>query len=444
VNNRRLVMMSIVIGMLIASLDSTIMNTVMPNIVKELSGFNLYAWSFAAYMIISTATTPIYGRLSDIFGRKNVFIISIILFIIGSVLCGLSSNMLHLVIFRGVQGIGAGGIIPIAVTIAGDLFPVEQRGKIQALFTGMWGLSAIIAPMLGSFFVAYLSWRWIFYVNIPFGILAILFLIPYRESKDHFKKVPIDYIGALLFSVSILALLSLTVVADYHVYLAVIGIISLVLFFRYEKGVDAPFLPLALLKHGTVSQLNLNTFLVCLGLFGVGTYIPLFLVTYHHETTFMSGFVLLGTSIGWMVGAVPAGRLYLKHGFKKPVMVGNFVALVGGAMLLILSDTTNYWYIFLALTIQGYGFGITFAISIIAAQESVEAQQKGIATSLQNFFRNIGTAIGVTLMGAILTHYPQSIVGFTRLIQYSVIVGIVMFISILFAKEKAKNQLKSQ
>jgi EmrB/QacA subfamily drug resistance transporter len=444
VNNRRLVLTSIVIGMLIASLDSTIMNTVMPNIVKELSGFHLYAWSFATYMIISTATTPIYGRLSDIFGRKNVFIAAIVLFSLGSILCGLSNSMLQLVIFRGIQGIGAGGIIPITVTIAGDLFSVEQRGKIQALFTGMWGLSAILAPSLGSLFVAYLSWRWIFYVNVPLGILAILFLIPYQESKDHFKKVPIDYIGALLFAVSILSLLSLTVIKENQLLLAVVGVVSLILFYVYEKRVETPFLPMNLLKKGTISQLNMNTFLVCTGIFGIGTYLPLFLVTYHHESTFMSGFVLMGTAVGWMIGAVPAGKQFLKYGFKKPMIIGNLVALIGGAMLLTLSSTINYWYVFLALAVQGYGFGLTFAIATIAAQESVEPRQKGIATSLQNFSRNVGTSIGVTLMGAILTLYPQSMDGYKKLIQYGVLVGIVSFITILFAKERAKSQVENQ
>ena len=198
-NNRLVVMISIILAMLVASMDSTIINTTMPIITKDLGGRELYAWVFTAYMIASTVLSPLAGRLSDLFGRKTIFATGILLFMGGSLLCGFSHTMVQLVIYRAIQGIGAGIMLPFPAILAGDLFPVEQRGKIQAFFTAMWGLSAVLAPLLGTFFVDYLNWHWIFYVNIPICLIAFLTLLPYKEVYQP-KKSAIDVWGALLFA----------------------------------------------------------------------------------------------------------------------------------------------------------------------------------------------------------------------------------------------------
>ncbi|MED4224817.1 MDR family MFS transporter [Neobacillus cucumis] len=441
--NRLSVLICIVVGMLIASLDSTIMNTTMPIITKELGGYSLYAWSFASYMIISTVTAPIYGRLSDMFGRKKIFGLSIILFIIGSILCGTSQSMIQLVIYRALQGIGAGGIIPLAVIIAGDLFPVEQRGKIQALFTGMWGLSAVLAPALGSIFVIYLSWRWIFYVNIPLGIIAILFLLPYQETYVP-KKSKIDFIGALLFSIGIIALLLTTVLKSNLLLSGVIGVLFLVLFFIYERKQASPIIPLGIFKNHEVRDLNINILFVCAGTFGISNFIPLFMKNVIHTSTFASGAVLLGTSVGWMIGAVPAGKTYLKYGLRKPLVLCAFMELIGTGLLFLLGNHTNFWFIFITLAISGYGFGLGIALSTIGAQEAVEGHQKGIATSLINFSRNVGTSIGITIMGTIATKSNNLLVNFPQVVWYAVIVGIFALVMSLFVKEKNLNHYQQK
>lgn len=201
-NNRTTVMVSIVLAMLVASMDTTIANITMPIIVEEIGGNDLYAWAFISYMVLSTVLVPLAGRLSDIFGRKRIYAAGMLLFLGGSVLCGLSQNMLQLILFRAIQGIGAGVMMPFPSIIAGDIYPVEQRGKVQAFFTGMWGLSAILAPLLGTFFVTYMSWRWIFFVNIPICLVALLALLPYKEVYEP-KKAVVDYVGALLFACGI-------------------------------------------------------------------------------------------------------------------------------------------------------------------------------------------------------------------------------------------------
>ncbi len=238
-NSRLSVMVSIVLAMLVASMDTTIMNTTMPIIAKELGGFSLYAWAFASYMITTTVLSPIAGRLSDLFGRKNVFSFGIILFLVGSLLCGLSQNMVQLVLFRAVQGVGAGFMMPFPAIIAGDLFPVEKRGKIQAFFTAMWGISAVLAPLLGSLFVEYATWRWSFYVNIPICLLSLVTLFPYKEVYEP-KRAAVDYMGAALFAAAVSLLLLVTVVARGQWWYGAAGALLFVAFtFRKTAAVSA-------------------------------------------------------------------------------------------------------------------------------------------------------------------------------------------------------------
>lgn len=255
--SRIAVMISIVLGMLVVSMDTTIIHTTMPVIADSLGGIHLYAWTFASYMILSTVLSPIAGRLSDLYGRKRVFGAGIVLFMLGSVLCGSADTMLQLVLFRAVQGFGAGVMLPFPMIIAGDLFSVEKRGQIQAAFTAMWGLSAVIAPLLGSVFVEFVSWRWIFYVNVPICIVTLLLLLPYKEEYEP-KRATIDYLGALLFSAGISLVLMVTVVPAYHLFYALGGVAIIALFFYYERRHVSPIVPLTLLRNKPIAWMNLN------------------------------------------------------------------------------------------------------------------------------------------------------------------------------------------
>jgi EmrB/QacA subfamily drug resistance transporter len=423
--NRTTVMVSIVLAMLVASMDTTIANTTMPIIVNDIGGNSLYAWAFTSYMVLSTVLAPLAGRLSDLFGRKRIYAAGILLFLGGSVLCGLADSMVQLIIFRAIQGIGAGVMMPFPSIIAGDIYPVEQRGKVQAFFTGMWGLSAILAPTLGTFFVTYLNWRWIFFVNVPICLIALLALLPYKEVYQP-KKAVIDYWGALLFAAGISSILLITVVHSYTYVYGAVGVLLLIAFFLYEKGHAAPLVPLTLMRNRPVALMIGGSFLSCAALFGTSSFIPLFLQNQGHSL-FISGIALLGTSIGWMVVAIPSGKWVIRFGYKPLLLTGNALLVVTAVLLFFIREGTSFGYVFSTLTMLGLSFGLLFTVSTIGAQQLVEAHQKGISTSLQLFARNIGTAVSVTVMGSIVTKSDVFYTGIHGMFVYGLIASLVAF-----------------
>lgn len=427
------VMASIVLAVLVSSIDSTITNTTVPHIVKELGGFELYAWSFVAYMITSTVLTPIAGRLSDMFGRKKVFATGIAVFLIGSTLCGSADTMLQLVLFRAVQGIGAGIMNPFPAIIAGDLLTVEKRGTVQALFSGMWGISAVIAPLLGAVFVEYSSWRWIFYVNIPVCILALLLLIPYKENYEP-KKAQVDYWGAALFTGSISLLLLLTIIETNIVVYAAGGVIMLIAFVALERKHPSPLIPLSLFRNRNVAWMIANSFLACASLFGTSSYIPLFMQEVGGHSLFVSGLPLLGEAIGWMLVSVPTGRWVIKYGYRKLLLYGNALLVGCGILAIFLNENSGFLYVFSLMFVEGLAFGLIFTVTTIGAQELVGRHQKGISTSMQFFSRNIGAAVGTTLMGAFLTKAPETMTGIHQLLMYGFWMTLIAFVSCLFVQ----------
>ncbi|MFC3882286.1 MDR family MFS transporter [Bacillus songklensis] len=437
--SRTSVMISIVLAMLVASIDTTIMNTTMPIIAKELGRFDLYAWSFASYMIASTILSPVAGRLSDIFGRKRVFGFGITLFLTGSLLCGLSANMIQLVIFRAIQGIGAGFMMPFPAIIAGDLFPVEKRGKIQALFTAMWGLSAILAPLLGAFFVEYMTWRWIFFVNLPVCLIAFLTLLPYKEHYQP-KKASVDYIGAILFAVGVTFLLLDTVVEENKILYFLLGAVFIVIFYFYEKKQTSPIVPLSMFKNKTISWININTFIGTVALFGTSSYIPLFLQNIAGLSLFMSGVALLGVAVGWMCVSVPAGKWILKYGYRILLIMGNVLLFFSGILLILLNENHSFWYVFAVMIVQGLAFGLLSTVGLIGSQQLVGGHERGISTSFFMFCRNMGTAIGVTIMGALLTSEADFMEGIHHLFIFGFFGSILALLTSFLIKNDTSNK----
>ncbi|WP_296973063.1 MFS transporter [Thermobacillus sp. ZCTH02-B1] len=419
------VLSGIVMAMLVSAMDTTIINTTMPVIAGELgdrSGGGLYAWTFASYMIFTTVLAPIAGRLSDLYGRKKVLLGGLVLFLFGSALCGAAQSMLQLVIFRAVQGIGAGVMNPFPAIIAGDLFTVEKRGRIQALFTAMWGLSAVVAPLLGSLFVEYWTWRWIFYVNIPISIVSMLLLVPYREAYQP-RPAPVDIAGAALFTAGVgLLLMTTTVSGGAAALCAAGGLALLALFGRWELGHASPLLPLDLFRDRSVVWLNVNGFLSNMALFGASTYLPLYLQEYALKgkdwAIFLSGVAMLGMTVGWMGASVPAGRWILKYGYRPLIVAGNVLQVASAALFLLLGRFNDFWFVFFSTIPLGFAFGILSTVSIIGAQQLVGPDRKGVSTSLQMFARNIGTAFGVTLMGAMIARAPELAEGFRWMFLY--------------------------
>ena len=413
----------LVITTLISALDANVMQTASPTIVKQLGGMELFAWIFVVYMLASTVTVPLYGKLSDMYGRKRLLIISVALFTIGSILCGIAHSMIELVIYRGIQGLGAGGMIPLSLIIVGDLYTIEKRGRIQAVFSSIWAISSIIGPVMGSFFVEALTWRWIFFINIPIGIATILCLIPYQE-KSEFKKTYIDYKGFFLFGISITLLLLSTNVKNPIWYL-IISIIGLLVFVLVERKETYPFLPVTLFKNKGILTTNLFMLFYCLSFFGTSNFIPLYLQEGSHMSIYKSGLILLSIALGWMFGSTPAGKWILRFGYKNLFIIGSFITALTGLALFLFIKELSYFPLFMILTVQGFSFGLLFAVGTIASQEFAEANIKGLSTSLQMFLRNIGTSIGVMVMGLIINHAVTIAEGMQNVFLYAFILSLV-------------------
>lgn len=399
------------------------MQTASPTIVKQLGGMELFAWIFVVYMLASTVTVPLYGKLSDMYGRKRLLITSVALFTIGSILCGIAHSMIELVIYRGIQGLGAGGMIPLSLIIVGDLYTIEKRGRIQAVFSSIWAISSIIGPVMGSFFVEALTWRWIFFINIPIGIATILCLIPYQE-KSEFKKTYIDYKGFFLFGISITLLLLSTNVKNPIWYL-IISIIGLLVFVLVERKETYPFLPVTLFKNKGILTTNLFMLFYCLSFFGTSNFIPLYLQEGSHMSIYKSGLILLSIALGWMFGSTPAGKWILRFGYKNLFIIGSFITALTGLALFLFIKELSYFPLFMILTVQGFSFGLLFAVGTIASQEFAEANIKGLSTSLQMFLRNIGTSIGVMVMGLIINHAVTIAEGMQNVFLYAFILSLV-------------------
>ncbi|MEH7505041.1 MFS transporter [Neobacillus drentensis] len=413
----------LVISTLISALDANIMQTASPTIVKQLGGMELFAWIFVVYMLASTVTVPLYGKLSDMYGRKKLLIIAVSIFTLGSILCGMANSIVTLIIFRGVQGLGAGGMIPLSMIIVGDLFTIEKRGKIQAVFSSIWAISSIIGPVLGSFFVEELTWRWIFFINIPIGIATVLCLIPYKE-KIEFKKTHIDFKGFFLFGISI-TLLLLSTNVKYSIWYIILGFLGLIVFILVERKETHPFLPVSLFKNKGILMTNLFMLVYCLSFFGTSNFIPLYLQEGTNMSIYKSGLILLSIAIGWMFGSTPAGKWIIRFGYKILFIIGSFITTVSGLALYLFINDLSYLGLFLILTIQGVSFGLLFAVGTIASQEFAESHIKGMSTSLQMFLKNIGTSVGVTIMGLIINHAASILIGMKNVFLYALCLSLI-------------------
>ena len=422
-NRNKYVFWGLVITTLISALDANIMQTASPTIVRQLGGMELFAWVFSVYMLASTITVPLYGKLSDMYGRKRLLMISVGLFTIGSILCGMANSMVMLIVFRGVQGLGAGGMVPLSMIIVGDLFTIERRGKIQAVFSSIWAISSVVGPILGSFFVEALTWRWIFFINIPIGIATVLCLIPYKETTE-FKKTHIDYKGFFLFGISIALLLLSTNVRNLLWYLA-IGLLGLLVFVLVERKEEQPFLPVSLFKNKGIFRTNLFMLFYCLSFFGTSNFIPLYLQEGNHMSIYKSGLILLSIAVGWMFGSTPAGKWIIRFGYKPLFIIGSFITTISGLLLYLFVNDISYLVLFLILTVQGVAFGLLFAVGTIASQEFADVHIKGMSTSLQIFLRNIGTSVGVTIMGLIINHTANISIGMKNVFLYALVLSFV-------------------
>jgi EmrB/QacA subfamily drug resistance transporter len=413
-----LIMIGLMISILLSGLDSTIVGTAMPRIVSDLQGMNLYAWPFMLYMLCSTVAIVLFGKISDTHGRRPIFLIGIITFLLGSMLCGLSQSMMQLVILRGLQGAGGGILISIAFTILADLFPPRERGKYAGLLTSMWGIASIVGPAIGGFITDNLSWRWVFYVNIPLGLGAIVMTVTTLPSlKGTAAKKVIDYGGAAVLTVALVPLiLAFSWAGTTYPWTSVqiismllFSLVMLVLFYFVEKNATEPIMPLSIYKNSILNISVIASFLASAVMFCGLIYIPLFMQGVIGASATISGFILTPTMLGLTVAAIITGQLISRTGrYKIWALMGFVITLTGLYLLYTMNVSTPEIKTLAYSTLLGIGSGMMFPAFTIAVQNVFPRQQSGLVTSTIQFFRNVGATIGVAIFGSIMLHSMNS------------------------------------
>jgi len=409
---KALIMVGVLLAIFLAALDSTIIGTAMPTIVKDLGGLNHLSWVFTAYMLASTVTVPIYGKLSDIYGRKWFFFAGIVIFMIGSILSGLSQDMIQLIIFRSLQGIGGGAIMANAFAIVGDIFTPRERGKWQGVLGGTFGLASIAGPILGGIITDNFSWRWNFYINVPVGVLALLaigFLIP--KITPSIKERSIDYFGALTLAVGLITLL-LGVVWGGTEYpwesVQIIGLlisaaIFLLSFGYIETKAKEPIIPLSLFKNSIFSVSIFSSFLFGVGMFGAALYIPLFAQTAMGISATSSGSLMTPMVIAQVLTGIIGGRIVSDTGRYKIVAISGLgVATLGMFLLSQMNTTTTELSLTLRMVFLGFGMGAAMPVFTVIVQNAFEHSKLGVVTSSIQLFRSIGGTIGIAMLGGLL------------------------------------------
>ncbi|EIT84968.1 drug resistance MFS-type transporter [Fictibacillus macauensis ZFHKF-1] len=409
---RPLVLIAVMISMFMAAIEGTIVSTAMPGIVSDLGGFSLYSWIFSAYLLMQSVTILIYGKLADLYGRKPIFLTGITIFLVGSILCGLATSMVQLILFRLVQGLGAGAVQPIATTIVGDMYSIKERAKIQGYLSSVWGISAILGPLLGGFFVTYSHWSLVFWMNIPLGILAMIGTGKYLHENIDRKHGAIDYGGSLyvFFGVSSLMILLIqggTAWAWLSWETLTLGGSACLLFVFFivrERQFAEPLMPIALWRSRLVATANIASLTNGALLIGISSFLPAYLQGVMEQTPVVAGFALTVMSIGWPIFSTIGGRLVLKIGFR-PVAASGGVALIAGALFFVFMtpDKGPVWAGAGSFLI-GCGMGLTNTTFIVAIQNHVDWKMRGIATASNMFMRIVGSALGAAILGGVLNN----------------------------------------
>ncbi|GLG02699.1 MFS transporter [Alicyclobacillus hesperidum subsp. aegles] len=407
--NRQMVTVAMLVAVFLVAIDVTVVSTAMPHIVRELHGLSLYSWVFAIYTLTTSVTTPIYGKLADLFGRKVIFSIGVILFVLGSALSGASQNMTELVWFRAFQGIGAGAVMPITFTIIGDLFPGEQRARMQGLFSSVWGVAGLLGPLVGGLFVDHVSWRWIFYINVPVGAVSFVLVLLFLHEKFERHAKSIDYLGAAVFTVGVSALLyallngggqyawdSGTIIG-----LFVAAAVFLAGFVWIERVAKEPMLPLSLFSNPVIAVSNIIGFLSSFVLIGANVYLPMWIQTILGHSATSSGLTLMPMSIAWPLGSTFAGRFMYRVGAKRTTVIGAILVACATLWLLAVALHSPYWFFVGIMVVMGLGMGYVTTPTTVMIQSAVPWQMRGAATGSNQFSRSLGQTIGVTVFGAL-------------------------------------------
>ncbi|VEF48582.1 EmrB/QacA subfamily drug resistance transporter [Bacillus freudenreichii] len=407
---RPYVLAAVMLVMFIGAVEATIVATAMPAIIGDLGGFAHYSWVFSAYLLMNTITVLIYGKLSDLYGRKPILTVGVSIFLIGSFLCGLSASMEQLIVFRLIQGIGAGAVMPIATTIVGDIYTGEERANVQGYLSSVWGISAVMGPAVGGLLVEYVSWRWVFWVSIPLGVLSIIGIWLFLHETVEKKKPDIDYAGAGLLTIAISSLMVILVEGGVRfswtspqvITLALIGVSTFLLFILQEKRASEPMVPLEIWKLRPILIANLVSFTTGLMLIGISSFLPAYVQGVMEKSATIAGFTLTAMSIGWPLASTAAGKLIIKIGYRSTSLIGGIFLVIGGGLFVSIVPSAGPMGAAFSSFCVGVGMGLTSTSFIVLIQGSVDWKQRGISTATNMFMRNLGNTVGAALLGGIL------------------------------------------
>ena len=405
-----LIMSGLAMGLLLASLDQTIVSTALTTISEDFHRVDLYSWVVTAYLLTSTASTPLYGKISDQFGRKRIFQISILIFLAGSALSGLSQNMYQLIGFRALQGLGAGGLMTLAFAIIGDVISPRERGRYQGYFGAVFGVASVVGPLIGGFLVDQASWRWVFYVNLPIGAVGLVVINRVLKLDHRAQRSKVDVAGSVLIVAGVSLLLvavqlagtAARVTTSTWVY-GIPGILLLVAFVWWEKRAAEPIIPLQLFRNPVFAVANTLGFITGTVMFGALIFLPLYLQSVRGVSPTISGLRMLPMLAGVLLTSITSGRLVTRLGrYKAFVVAGTLVLAVGLGVMTTVTVDTGSWPLAGMLFIVGLGLGLFMQILVLAVQNSVTVEHMGVGTASVTFFRTLGGAVGSAVLGAIL------------------------------------------
>lgn len=404
--HRPLVLTGMVLAMILAAIEGTIVATAMPSIAAKLGGFALYSWVFSSYLLMQAVMTPIFGKLSDLFGRKPMLIAGVVVFLIGSALCGMATSMTALIAFRFLQGAGAGAVLPMTATLAGDLYSIEERGRVQGYLASVWGISSIIGPLAGGLIVQHADWHWIFWLNIPFGLLALVLIGRFLHENVEHRDRQIDFQGAGLLLVGLSSLmLALTQGNEWGARvvlpLVAVALVTLVLFVRRQRTAPDPMMHLELWANRIIRLGNVALLVAGIAMIGLITFIPTYVQVVLGRSALVAGFALSAMSVGWPIASVTAGRLFVRVGVGRIVRAGG-LAVATGAIAIATLAPSGAVAVGMGSFVMGVGFGLLNTTFLVAIQTSVGWAQRGVATASNMLMRNLGNAFGAALFGGVL------------------------------------------